>query len=644
MLSKNVETLKNLNGTTAKFAKWYVRIIDPKIIRYTFMAKGEAIKAQKFQCVLVSKEPEQYMLGLVPFDFKDRNAAVAAAQRFTTDSVWELTTPAFDSRAKPEFNGCPLKAVVLLSKPTVAKPVPLTNHTELAHPAKGLYVALDIKGIMDLLKGQSHGSRGRETRTFDFSGKFLGLAPPKQVLTGGRELSVSEATFVDSGGSKIAVSVWQDAGDTLSSLPPGSGVAVIGSNAIVENDAVKVNSCPASHICTSGDQAQSLTSMDETKLATQVLTATSRSGKDVASMMESEAHPTCAAALADAVVKADPITFQINRCLLDAPLQEELLYTPDKRLFIKSCRLRDGTGGVDVDVVSNAVPALYGCADETELRTHLDARSLTSLKVRLNVRGLLRNEGGSTKRYIVKVEATSLESRVSTTALRQSLGLSTVMDDVVMPVPASRVVDSPLLGMALTRDDEKLVGAHRVLLLVRGTSDAVCDPIADDKPVQEQIFKVTSKSVLCLPSDPPVHLDVVGYCDYKKMMTYRLDKEAALVLASAVASPSSGAVSGSANSVAAEGEPTVRATFTIEHLTRVSKDEAAALLDNMPCEWKAILTSSPDSATTPAPKSANDDGYWSEERASKVRRMASEPQSPNPSAAARKPFADKSAP
>ncbi len=87
MLSKNVETLKNLNGTTAKFAKWYVRIIDPKIIRYTFMAKGEAIKAQKFQCVLVSKEPEQYMLGLVPFDFKDRHAAVAAAQRFTRDSA-----------------------------------------------------------------------------------------------------------------------------------------------------------------------------------------------------------------------------------------------------------------------------------------------------------------------------------------------------------------------------------------------------------------------------------------------------------------------------------------------------------------------------------------------------------------------------
>ena len=32
MLSKNVETLENMNGTTAKFAKWYVRIIDPKVM------------------------------------------------------------------------------------------------------------------------------------------------------------------------------------------------------------------------------------------------------------------------------------------------------------------------------------------------------------------------------------------------------------------------------------------------------------------------------------------------------------------------------------------------------------------------------------------------------------------------------------
>ena len=54
-------------------------------------------------------------------------------KRFTADSVWQLTTPAFDSKAKPEFNSCLLKLVVLQSNPTVATRVPPTNQAELEH-------------------------------------------------------------------------------------------------------------------------------------------------------------------------------------------------------------------------------------------------------------------------------------------------------------------------------------------------------------------------------------------------------------------------------------------------------------------------------------------------------------------------------
>ena len=71
MMAKNVETLKNMNSTTSKFAKWYVRVVDPKIIDYSFTARGETVTAQKFQCVLVSKDSAQYMPGLVPFVFSD---------------------------------------------------------------------------------------------------------------------------------------------------------------------------------------------------------------------------------------------------------------------------------------------------------------------------------------------------------------------------------------------------------------------------------------------------------------------------------------------------------------------------------------------------------------------------------------------
>ena len=152
MLPKNTETLKNMNNTTAKYARWYVRVLDPKVIDYSFLCKGERIPAKKFQCILVSKAPDQYMLGLVPFDFKDRNAATKAAAKFVADSVWELKTPAFDGKAKAEFNGCPIKAVVLLSTPTTTIMVPPTNQELMAYPSQGVHVALDIKGVIDILK------------------------------------------------------------------------------------------------------------------------------------------------------------------------------------------------------------------------------------------------------------------------------------------------------------------------------------------------------------------------------------------------------------------------------------------------------------------------------------------------------------
>ena len=129
--------------------------------------------------------------------------------------------------------------------------------------------------------------------------------------------------------------------------------------------------------------------------------------------MADVAHPTCAAALADAVVDR-PVTFQINRW----------------------CRLRDRTGGVDVDMVSTAIPALYGCSGEEELRAQLGAQSLTSTKNRLKDCGLLRVEQGVTRRFVTMVEPTDLQAKVSMTAMRLSRGLSNVAGDGVLAVPA----------------------------------------------------------------------------------------------------------------------------------------------------------------------------------------------------------------
>ena len=38
--------LKKMNTITAKFAKWYVRVLEPKVIAYTFAFLGETVNAQ----------------------------------------------------------------------------------------------------------------------------------------------------------------------------------------------------------------------------------------------------------------------------------------------------------------------------------------------------------------------------------------------------------------------------------------------------------------------------------------------------------------------------------------------------------------------------------------------------------------------
>ena len=41
MCSKHTEALKSMFSTTAKFAKWYTRVLDPKGVGYSFTARGE---------------------------------------------------------------------------------------------------------------------------------------------------------------------------------------------------------------------------------------------------------------------------------------------------------------------------------------------------------------------------------------------------------------------------------------------------------------------------------------------------------------------------------------------------------------------------------------------------------------------------
>ena len=63
-------------------------------------------------------------------------------------------------------------------------------------------------------------------------------------------------------------------------------------------------------------------------------------------------------------------------------------------------------------------------------------------------------------------------------------------------------------------------------------------------------------------------------------------------------------------------------------MQKVSKDEAVALQASMTAEWKSVLTA-PEDLCKQECRSAGDRAYWSPQSVSKVRRVQSEPMSPN---------------
>ena len=225
-------------------------------------------------------------------------------------------------------------------------------------------------------------------------------------------------------------------------------------------------------------------------------------------------------------------------------------------------------------------------------------------------------ESGITRRYVLEVEPTPLEAAVSMTVMQVSHGLSQVFDDVVLPVPAIRLLDAPLVGLAARRDNGIPIGAVRVLLLVRGTTDTVCEAIDDSVAMEEQIFKVTSTCVKCLLSEPAKQITLVGYCDFNKMLQYRLDKETALVLASAVEIEAPGSAS---------AEDGAKCVVTVEHMQKLTREQVTALSSSMELEWKSVLTPHYFNVQK---RSSSEQAYWTPESAKKVRRILSEPTSP----------------
>ena len=196
---------------------------------------------------------------------------------------------------------------------------------------------------------------------------------------------------------------------------------------------------------------------------------------------ESEAFPTSIAALADAPVLEQPRIIQVNRVVIQPPVRGDQLLTQDNRLYCQA-RIRDFTGGHDVEVVETAVPELFGLTSKEEVMEHLNAGTLKPNLARVNARGILKMANGTMKIYIAKISESPLGAKVSAEAMRLSVGLSSIAGDVVMAVPADRVLDDPLLGLAVRADEADPIGAHN-----RGRAVGRGGPVSGSAVVPHQV-------------------------------------------------------------------------------------------------------------------------------------------------------------
>ena len=109
-----------------------------------------------------------------------------------------------------------------------------------------------------------------------------------------------------------------------------------------------------------------------------------------------------------------------------------------------------------------------------------------------------------------------------------------------------------------------------------------------------------------MSSDTEVFLNLYGYCDFTTMLQYRLDKDTALVLASAVEIDIA----------------TKEKTFIIEHIAKVHDVETVRR--SLDTEWRTVLaTAVPDEGESEQHLSPQKAEYW-DRSMKRLKRMISE--------------------
>jgi hypothetical protein len=225
------------------------------------------------------------------------------------------------------------------------------------------------------------------------------------------------------------------------------------------------------------------------------------------------------------------------------------------------------------------------------------------------------NHLASAKDSVAQMQVSPDSGTISGRAMRASVALAQLPGVAILAVPASRVTQSPMHGLAVKVDGEEhgqhhLVPAQRVLFLVQGTSKSTLDRMGGNS---DHAFCVASLNAKCLLDEgQETRVDLKGYCNMDTMLDFRIDHEPAVVTVS---------------SIAIEDD---RLVASIEFIRKVEPHALSVCQKALTIEWKAALTNAVtndlESYSSPARPE-----YWSpppDQPAPKVQQVDSDAKSP----------------
>ena len=555
--------LQCLNGGNCKLWTWMVRVLHPRALQYTYFDKRQQkqVKATKFECYLVGKNPQKYVMASIRHNPRDLNFVESEHQRFANGTVWKLSCVALVTNALPQYNGAPNKNVVSLEAPTQMVAILMSSPEE---QSISKFIAPKLR-LPDLLQvGQ--------TLTLDACVYVASCESVRRELVKGQSTEIATATLAQ-GTFEAQVSCWGPTAQIVHDLVK-SAVVVIGMGASVSDRGVKLSLRDSSIIdAGKNDHLIELAALMPTEsgvapVRTSVTASLTSAGGKVIDMT-GQAVLSCAAIVDVFKNMEEPTTelLQLMGVRLECSIQQ--IHTQDGSRLYLTGYVRDWSGSVAVTIVESAIIQLFGCSSRIEVEAKHVAKELEKPAGLLNIRGVLRNKDFQ-MHCCMAMPPYQLPTSPAL-KLAEVVTMCGPFRDGILPCRNTDIHSNGFVNLGIhyggtgsgVAPSTAVSAPHQVMMLVQGSEKTKLQKARCSTHVRV----MESQNVRCIGLESD-ELSVTTFtlravCHENDLLEFLLDTNSALVWISAVAQ---------------SDEPK---TFVVDHLEKVSSDMIPAAISYM---------------------------------------------------------------